>query len=323
MENLLVMTSSPHLRSKDTTHTVMRDVLIALAPTLLASVIIFGFRALMLCAVCVTTSVLCEYLYRKWMHLSNTVTDLSAAVTGLILAFNLPVGLPLWMAMIGCFAAIVIVKQLFGGIGKNFANPAIVGRIVLLISFATPMTTWALPVNQQTVDTISGATPLGALQMAADVATSGATIAVGPESFSYTRMFLGNIGGSLGETCKLTLLLGLVYLVARKVITLTTPVAFMGTVLVLSAILGQDPIYHLLAGGVVLGAVFMATDYVTTPTTERGKLIFGIGCGLITVVIRLYAGYPEGVSFAILLMNIATPLIDKITAIKAFGGAKA
>lgn len=323
MENMLAITSSPHLRAKTTTHTIMRDVLIALAPTFVASIIIFGFRSLLLCVVCVAASVLCEYFYRKWMHLSSTATDLSAAVTGLLLAFNLPVGIPLWMAVIGCFVAVVIVKQLFGGIGKNFANPAIVGRIVLLISFATPMTTWALPVGQRTVDAISGPTPLAALQMAADAASSATPAAVTPESFSYLQMFLGNIGGSLGETCKLTLLLGLIYLLVRKVITITVPVAFMGTVLVLSAVLGQDPIYHLLAGGVVLGAVFMATDYVTTPTTERGKLIFGIGCGLITMVIRLYAGYPEGVSFAILLMNIVTPLIDKVTAIKAFGGAKA
>lgn len=324
MDNMLAITSSPHLRAKDTTHTIMRDVLIALAPTLVASIIIFGFRALVLSAVCVATSVLCEYFYRRLMHLSNTVYDLSAAVTGLILAFNLPVGIPLWMAMIGCFVAVVIVKQLFGGIGKNFANPAIVGRIVLLISFATPMTTWALPRGQQ-LDAVTGPTPLGALQAAADAASSATPLAVTPDSFSLTQMFFGNIGGSLGETCKLTLLIGLVYLLIRKVITISAPISFMATVFVLAAVLSPDPgpMFHLLSGGVIFGAVFMATDYVTTPTTERGKIIFGIGCGLITMVIRLYAGYPEGVSFAILLMNIVTPLIDKVTAIKAFGGAKA
>jgi electron transport complex protein RnfD len=290
------------MRSKTVTRTVMQDVLIALTPAFVMSIVIFGFRALIVEAVCVATAVLSEYFYRKLMRLSNTVTDLSAAVTGLLLAFNLPVGIPLWMAMIGSFVAVVIVKQLFGGIGKNFANPAIVGRIVLLISFATPMTTWALP---NAVDAVTGATPL-------------AGGAVG----SYMELFLGNIGGSLGETCKLALLLGGVYLVARKIITPTIPLAFMGTVVVLSAVLWQDPLFHLLTGGVMLGAIFMATDYVTSPTTEFGKLIFGIGCGLITIVIRLYAGYPEGVSFAILLMNIVAPLIDRYTPIKAFGAAK-
>lgn len=308
MEKLLSMTSSPHLRSETTTQGIMRDVLIALVPTLIASILIFGFRALLLAAVCVAASVICEYIYRKLMHLSCTVSDLSAAVTGLLLAFNLPVGIPLWMAVIGCFVAVVIVKHLFGGIGKNFANPAIVGRIVLLISFATPMTTWALPKAMQGgVDALTGATPL----------------AVGGEGFSYLQLFLGNMGGSMGETCKLTLLLGFVYLLVRKVITFTTPVAFMATVFVLSAICGQDPVFHLLSGGVVLGAVFMATDYVTTPTTETGKLLFGVGCGVITVVIRLFASYPEGVSFAILLMNIVTPHIDRLCNSKPFGEVKA
>lgn len=295
------------MRSKTVTRTIMQDVLIALCPTLIASIIIFGFRSLLVCAVCVATSVLSEYIYRKLMHLTTTVTDLSAAVTGLILAFNLPVGIPLWMAMIGCFVAVVIVKQLFGGLGKNFANPAIVGRIMLFISFATPMTTWALPMSQRTADAVTGATPL----------------ATGAGSVSYLQMFLGNIGGSLGETCKLTLLIGFIYLVVRRVISISAPVAFMATVFVFALVAGQDPLYHLLAGGVILGSVFMATDYVTTPTTERGKVIFGIGCGVITMVIRLFAAYPEGVSFSILLMNILAPHIDRLTSIKAFGGAKA
>lgn len=300
MERLLSITSSPHNRSATTTQTVMRDVLIALCPALIASVVIFGLRSLAVVAVCVATAVLSEYFYRRLMHLSNTVTDLSAAVTGLLLAFNLPVGIPLWQAMIGSFAAIVVIKQLFGGIGKNFANPAIVGRIVLLISFATPMTTWAFPKGFAT-DAISGPTPLASM------------------SAPYIDLLLGSIGGSLGETCKIALLLGGIYLMVRKVITPVIPLAFLGTVAVLAAILGQDPLFHLLSGGLCLGAFFMATDYVTSPTTEKGKLIFGIGCGVITVVIRLFANYPEGVSFAILLMNIATPLIDRYTAIKPFG----
>lgn len=314
MEKLLSITSSPHLRSKTVTQNIMLDVLIALCPALVASAIIFGLRALAVCLVCVATSVLSEYIYRRLMHLSNTITDLSAAVTGLLLAFNLPAGIPLWMAMIGCFVAVVIVKQLFGGIGKNFANPAIVGRIVLLISFATPMTNWAIP---KTSDAVSSATPLALLHYGSD-AVSGAT-ATPP---GYLQMFLGNIGGSLGETCTLALLLGGIYLVARKVITPAAPVSFMVTVLLMAAIMGQDPLYHLLAGGVVLGAIFMATDYVTTPTTERGKILFGVGCGIITMVIRMFSSYPEGVSFAILIMNIVTPHIDRLTTIKAFGEAK-
>lgn len=307
MERILSVTSSPHLRAPSTTRNIMQDVLIALCPTLIASVIIFGARVVAVTAVCVGVAVLSEYIYRKLMHLSNTAVDLSAAVTGLLLAFNLPVGIPLWMAAIGSFVAVVIVKQLFGGIGKNFANPAIVGRIVLLISFTSPMSTWALPKALQTADAITGATPL----------------ATGAGSIGYLQMFLGNIGGSLGETCKLTLLLGLIYLLARKVITISIPISFMASVAVLSLIMGQDPLFHLLAGGVILGSVFMATDYVTSPTTELGKVIFGVGCGVITMVIRVFAGYPEGVSFAILLMNIAAPLIDRLCVSKPLGGVKA
>ncbi len=305
MSNLTI-TASPHFRAQHTTQSVMRDVLQALMPALAVSVVWFGVRALVLSAVCVAASVAFEYIYRRMMGLSNTVGDLSAAVTGLLLAFNLPVGIPIWMAVIGCFVAIIIIKQLFGGLGKNFVNPAIVGRIVLLISFATAMTTWVFPANA--VDALAGATPLA---LAPDAVHPG-----------YMDLLMGRIGGSLGETSKIALLIGGVYLVVRKVITPTIPVAFIGTVFVLSFALGADPVYQVLAGGVMLGAIFMATDYVTTPTTEKGKLIFGIGCGVLTVVIRLFGSYPEGVSFAILLMNIATPHIDRLTPIKAFGGAE-
>jgi len=311
MDKPLVITSSPHFRSKITTRCIMTDVLIALLPTLVAAVCIFGLRALSVSVFCVTFCVVLEYLYQRLMGLPYTHMDKSAAITGLLLAFNLPVTIPLWMAAIGCFVAIIIVKQLFGGIGKNFANPAIVGRIVLLVSFATQMTNWALPRVQQSVDSITGATPLAL--------TGADMISQRPE---YLDLFLGMVGGSLGETCKLTLLLGGIYLVAKKVISVTTPLAFMGTVFILTWVFGQDPLYHLLAGGLILGAIFMATDYVTTPTTGTGKLIFGIGCGVFTVIIRLWASYPEGVSFAILLMNILTPHIDRACSFKAFGGAK-
>lgn len=305
MQDQLLVNSSPHMRSTTTTQRIMADVLIALLPALVAATIIFGFRAIAVCVVCVAASVLFEFAYRRLMGLPKTIGDLSAAVTGLLLALNLPVTIPLWMAVIGCFVAIVIVKQLFGGLGKNFANPAIVGRIVLLISFASPMTSWAMPRALQAADAITGATPL----------------AMAAASPSYGQLFWGTAGGSLGETCKFALLLGFAYLLVRRVITPTTPLAFAGTVFVLTLFLGQDPVYHLLSGGLMLGAVFMATDYVTTPITETGRLVFGIGAGIVTVMIRLYASYPEGVSFAILLMNILTPHIDNLCTIKAFGGA--
>jgi electron transport complex protein RnfD len=287
----------------------MRDVLIALIPSLLSAVLVFGPASFLLAAVCVAACVLFEYGYRYLLKLPQTTGDLSAAVTGMLLAFNLPVDLPLWQAIIGCFVSIVIVKQLFGGIGKNFANPAIVGRIVLLVSFSTGMTNRAIPAKYRYVDALTSATPL---------ALGEASVGM---PYSYMDMFMGNIGGSMGEVCKLALLIGFAYLLIRRVITPTAPVAFMGTVFLFALALGADPLFHLLAGGVMLGAIFMATDYSTTPTTELGKLIFGIGCGIITVVIRLYAAYPEGVSFAILIMNILTPHIDSLTANKAFGGA--
>lgn len=304
MNKTLAVTSSPHVRTTLTTRDIMLDVIIALVPALVASVLIFGFSALVRTCVCVASCVLFEYLYRKLMKLDGSVDDLSAVITGLLLAFNLPSRLPLWMAVIGCFIAIVIVKQLFGGLGKNFANPAIVGRIVLMLSFATYMNTWTYG---RGVDAVTGATPLE----------------TGAGSVSYLQLFIGTIGGSMGETCKLALLIGFIYLVVKRVISLTIPLAFMGTAFLLAFILGQDPLFHLLSGGLMLGAIFMATDYVTTPTTESGKLLFGIGCGIITIVIRLFSAYPEGVSFSILIMNILTPHIDRLTRPRAFGEVKA
>jgi electron transport complex protein RnfD len=212
----------------------------------------------------------------------------------------------------------VIVKQLFGGIGKNFANPAIVGRIVLLVSFSTGMTTWALPSKYKYVDAMTAATSPDATTVATPLALGEAALG---KPFTYMDMFMGDISGSMGEVAKVALLIGFAYLLLRRVITPTAPIAFMGSVYLLAWALGADPLFHLLAGGVMLGAIFMATDYSTTPTTELGKLIFGIGCGVITVAIRFWAAYPEGVSFAILIMNILTPHIDSLTAHKAFGGA--
>ncbi|MDU6340596.1 MAG: RnfABCDGE type electron transport complex subunit D [Clostridium sp.] len=307
MEKLIV-TSSPHVKSSTTTSTIMRDVIIALIPALIASNIIFGLRAGLVTAICVASCVGFEYLSRRIMNKKNTISDLSAVVTGIILAFNLPSTMPLWMCVIGSFVAIVIVKQLFGGIGQNFANPAITARIVLLVSFGTQMTNWAAPKIAAVADAVSGATPM-------------AQIAAG-ETPNLLNMFLGTTGGSLGETSALALLIGGIYLVYRKVINPIIPVAFIGTVFVFTAVLGVNPLAQILGGGLFLGAIFMATDYSTSPVTNMGKLIFGIGCGFITVLIRVFGSYPEGVSFAILLMNILVPYIDKATRLKALGGKR-
>lgn len=309
MERLIV-SPSPHDENYTKTSTIMMQVCIALLPALIAGCVIFGLRALLLTAVCIASCVIFEFLCRKLMKRDNTVGDLSAVVTGLILSMNLPVTLPLWMAVIGSFVAIVIVKQLFGGIGQNFANPAITARIVLMVSFPAAMTNWALPFfYQDKTDVLTGATPL-ALGKDADLP-------------SYLDLFLGNVGGCLGETCALALLIGGLYLAARKIISLAAPVSFIGSLALLSFISGDDPLYQILAGGVFLGAFFMATDYATTPISTKGKIVFGLGCGIITFIIRHFGSYPEGVSFSILLMNVLTPYIEQLTRTKIFGAKEA
>jgi len=305
--NKLIVSPAPHLLAKTDTRAIMAHVLIALAPALVMSVVIFGFRALVVSLVCVTACVLSEYIFQTGCKRPVTTGDLSACVTGLLLAFNLPVGIPLWQAVFGSVVAIVVVKQLFGGIGQNFANPAITARIVMLIAFSGSMTTWAQ------VDAISTATPLAVLSKH----FSGAAAEGLPP---LKDMLLGFHGGSLGETCAVALLIGGIYLMVRKIVAWHTPVAMLGTVFLFTWIMGANPIYHLLSGGLLLGAFFMATDYATTPSTDWGRIIFGVGCGLITVLIRLWGSYPEGVSFAILLMNILTPHIMNLTRKKPLGG---
>lgn len=303
----LIVSPSPHIHSGASTRRIMLDVIIALCPALIAAGILFGAQALGLVAVCVVSCVLFEWLARLAMKRENTVSDLSAVVTGMLLGFNLPPTLPYYMGVIGSFVAIVIVKQLFGGIGQNFANPAIVGRIVLALSFATAMTTWAKPFFYQSVDAMTSATPL------AVIASGEGTLP------SLTDMFLGVRGGCLGETSALALLLGGLYLCIRRVITPVAPLAFISMVALLTLIGGGDVAYQVLGGGLLLGAIFMATDYSTTPGTPVGQLIFGLGCGVITFLIRRFASMPEGVSFSILLMNIVTPYIERITMTKPFG----
>ena len=305
MSNLTV-SSSPHIRQKTSTQRVMLDVIIALCPALIASIIIFGYRAAVVVAVCVVCCVLAEYIWQKLMHKKVTVNDLTAVVTGILLAFNLPVGIPIWQAVIGCIVAIIGVKQLFGGVGKNFVNPAITARIVMFLSFSVSMTTWVFP------DAVSSATPLGLISQGAS-----------DQLPSLMNMFLGVRGGCLGETCTLALLLGGIYLVCRRVITWHTPVIYIATVFLFTLALGQEPVYQIMSGGLMLGAIFMATDYVTTPYSVIGKIIFGLGAGILTVIIRVYGSYPEGVSYSILLMNIITPYLNKIRIPKPLGGAKA
>ena len=305
MDNLSV-SISPHIRSNIKTKNIMLCVLIALAPAFIASIIIFGARAALVAVVCVMACVLCEWIFEKAMKKPVTIGDFSAMVTGLLLAFNLPVNIPIWQAVVGCAAAIILVKQLFGGLGKNFANPAITARIIMFLAFSVSMTTWPLP-----PDGVTGATPLALL-------ASGDTAAL-PK---LTDMLLGIRGGALGETCAIALVTGGVFLIAMRVIKWHTPVTYIATVTAFTAIIGQDPVYHLLAGGLLLGAIFMATDYVTTPQTNSGKVVFGVGAGLLTVVFRVYGSFSEGASFAILLMNILTPYINRFTENKPLGAAK-
>ena len=298
-----IVAASPHVTTKNSTAVIMRDVLIALLPAVLAGCVVFGLRALLVVAVTTAACVFFEWGFEKLCHTPSTISDLSAAVTGVLLAMNLPVSIPLWQAVFGALVAIVAVKGLFGGIGKNFANPAITARIVMFLAFSKTMTAWVFP------DAVSSATPL-------------AMMANG-ESVDYLTLLLGNHGGCLGETSALALLIGFAYLLIRGVISWHTPVCFVGTVFVMSLILGQDAVGQILSGGLMLGAIFMATDYSTTPSTNWDRVLFGIGAGLLTVLIRFYGAYAEGVSFAILFMNILTPYLSKWTETKPFGGVAA
>lgn len=305
MNNDLILSVSPHIRSNITTRKIMLDVVISLLPAAIAGTLIFGIRSLAVIAVCVASAVISEYLFNKAAKKPNTITDLSAVVTGLLLSLNLPANTPLWQAAVGAAFAIIFVKCVFGGIGQNFANPAITARIFMLVAFGS-MSSAAFPKN---IDAVSGATPLVVLQNGGEV--------------KITDLLLGTRGGAIGETCTVALIIGGLYLIFRRVISWHTPVIFVATVFLFTFAVKGDAftaLEYTLSGGLFIGAIFMATDYATTPVTKWGKVIFGIGAGLLTVLIRLWGVYPEGVSFAILLMNILTPYIDKWTAKKPFGG---
>lgn len=306
----LTVSVSPHLRSRRTTQTIMLDVIIALCPALVAATLLFGWRALFLTVVSSATCVACEYIWEKLMKQPVTVTDLSAVVTGMLLAFNVPASMPVWELMVGDIVAIVCVKMLFGGIGCNCFNPALVGRVVMFFSFTGDMTNYSYP--SQVVDALSSATPLALIREGA----------LGWDQFG--RLLLGVHGGVLGETCAIALILGGVYLCVRKVIKPIIPLAYMGSCLVFMWIFGSSqPVLGVFSGGLMLGAIFMATDYVTTPTTNLGKLVFGLGCGLLTALMRCFASSAGAVTFSILLMNIVVPYINDLTAPKPFGGVEA
>lgn len=325
-EKLLTVSPSPHVRSSSTVTRIMLDVIIACIPSLIAAVILFGYRVLAVTAVSVGTCMLAEWVSRKFMKRHNTLGDLSAIVTGLLLAFNVPSNIKLWMVAFAACVAIIVVKQFFGGIGMNFVNPALTGRIVLLVSFPTAMSNWEQPLSWRTnvVTTASPLMEIGNLFNAGDV--SKKAIAGVENMPSLLDMFLGKRSGSLGEVCAMALLLGFIYLLIRKVIKPTIPVFYVGTVAVIMLIAGKFSLtflaYEIMAGGLLLGSIFMATDYTTSPVNFKGQVIYAIGCGLITSVIRLFGSLPEGVSFAIIIMNILTPHIENLTSPKPFGTEK-
>jgi len=318
LNNKLVVSASPHDRAPHTVRSIMLDVVIALIPAVIASAILFGARALIVEAVSVGSCVIAEFLSRLIMKREQTIGDFSAVITGLLLAFNLPVTIPLWMVSLGAIIAIVVVKQFFGGIGQNFVNPALIGRIVLLTSFPVAMSNW-VPAMTSSVDGTTCASPLTEIH---NIPTAGITDTL-PK---LTEMLIGQRAGCLGETCAIALFLGGLYLVFRKVIAPTIPLVYIGTVAVIMLIAGKGNFifvaYEILGGGLLLGSIFMATDYTTSPITFKGKIIFAVGCGVITSLIRLFGNLPEGVSYSIIIMNILVPLIEKATLPKPFGTPK-
>lgn len=309
---MLEVSSSPHIRDRATTRRLMLDVVFALIPALIAAYVFFGPHTLVITAVAISSAVLFEYLCRRAMKRYNSIGDMSAVVTGFLLALNLPPTIPIYIVIVGSFIAIVVVKQMFGGVGNNIINPALAARVVLTISFPSAMSRWVILEKGagEQLDFISAATPLYILNN-------------GGEMPAYLDLFIGHKAGSLGEVSIAALTIGIVYLLIRKVITLWAPLSYIAAVAIVTAIAGQNPAYHILSGGLILGAFFMATDYVTAPLTAKGKVVFGIGCGILTAMIRLFGSMSEGVAFSIMLMNMLTPTIDKLTQPSVFGGGKA
>ena len=329
---MLKISTAPHMSSPINTNIIMRDVIIVLMPAALVAILFFGFNALTVILSSIAACMLCEYALNRWvLHKANTLRDGSAAITGLLLAYNLPSNFPIWMILIGAFVAIGISKTAFGGLGKNLFNPALVGRVFLFVSFPLQMTSWPRPkfLDFLNTDVQTGATTLGILKHL-DAETSATTLTSHAPALDnvpyYWQMLIGYTGGCIGEVSTIALILGGLYLIKRGVISWHIPFYYIASVFIITSFLwlkydtpAYDPITHLLSGGLMLGAIFMATDYVTSPMTTNGKIIFAIGCGLLTVIIRLCGAYPEGVSFAILIMNAFVPLIDNYTHPRLFG----
>ncbi len=305
-----VVSGTPHVRSKESIQSIMRDVIIALVPATAAGIYYFGISALILIIAAIASSVIFEALCQKIMKKPVTVSDLSAVVTGLLLAMNLPAAAPVWVAVVGSAFAIIFGKQLFGGLGQNFINPALAGRAFLLASYPTEMTTWSVPNGLEVADAATYATPLAQLK-------------AGHLDASLGELMLGQCGGTIGETCAIALIIGGVYLLYKHVISWKIPVIYIATVAILFGVIGRHgmrmPLQEIMAGGVMLGGIFMATDYASSPVTPKGQIIFAVGAGLITYLIRTFGGYPEGVSYSILIMNCCVPLIERFTEPTIFG----
>lgn len=306
-----VVSGTPHVRSKESIQSIMRDVIIALVPATAMGIYYFGLKALILIVAAIVSSVFFEWLYEKITKKPVTISDLSAVVTGLLLAMNLPTSAPVWVPIVGSAFAIIFAKQLFGGLGQNFINPALAGRAFLLASYPTEMTTWTAPTGFSSADAVAVATPLSELK-----AGTGLSASLGD-------LIVGNVGGCIGETCAIALIIGGIYLLYKHVISWKIPVIYIATVFILFAVIGRQgvrmPLQEIMAGGVMLGGIFMATDYASSPVTPKGQVIFAIGAGLITYLIRTFGGYPEGVSYSILLMNVCVPLIERFTEPTIFG----
>lgn len=306
-----VVSGTPHVRSKESIQSIMRDVIIALVPATAMGIYYFGLKALILIVAAIVSAVFFEWLYEKITKKPVTISDLSAVVTGLLLAMNLPASAPVWVPIVGSAFAIIFAKQLFGGLGQNFINPALAGRAFLLASYPTEMTTWTAPTGFSGADAVAVATPLAELK-----AGTGLSASLGD-------LVVGNVGGCIGETCAIALIIGGIYLLYKHVISWKIPVIYIATVFILFAVIGRHgvrmPVQEIFAGGVMLGGIFMATDYASSPVTPKGQIIFAVGAGLITYLIRTFGGYPEGVSYSILLMNVCVPLIERFTEPTIFG----
>ncbi|MDR2939667.1 MAG: RnfABCDGE type electron transport complex subunit D [Clostridiales bacterium] len=314
MASKILVSGTPHIRGGESIESIMKHVIFALIPASLGSVYFFGIRSIYVIILSICSCVFFEYIFQKITKQKITISDYSAAVTGLLLALNLPASVPFWLPIVGGFFAIVVAKQIYGGLGQNFMNPALAARAFLLVSFSGKMASWMVPSNgffNFTYQTMTGPTPLGMVKEGFN-----------PAPADYLNAFIGNIGGSMGETSALLLILGGAYLIYKQIISWKIPVTYIVTVFILSYLFGRDGLYEILIGGLMVGAIFMATDYTSSPVTPNGQIIMGIGCGVLTALLRRFANYPESVSFSILIMNLCVPIIDKYTRPVVFGTTK-